>query len=180
MGTSPPFAIDSTWLARVHEVVGWGLALNFTVLINSHHDDWLDNSTTFDSQFPRFIALWTQVAASFASAPPNLLFEVFNEFHEITVVQANTVYATIVPIMRSAGGGNGVRPIYLGGLQFMSAYWILNNPDGIVFPRLPGGGVDPNLRLETHSYDPWGFCGQLPPTQQSWGSASDVAAVVGM
>lgn len=177
MSTAPPYSIDPSWLARVHEVTGWGLSLNMTVLINSHHDDWLDNATTFEAELPRFVSLWSQVSASFASAPPNLLFEVFNEFHEITVEQANQVYASVVPIMRASGGGNAVRPIYLGGLSWMSPYWILANPDAIVFPQLPGGGVDPNLRLETHSYDPYSFCGVLPPTQQTWGTPADVQAV---
>ena len=57
---------------------------------------------------------------------------------------------------------------------------MIANPDAVVFPPLPDGSVDTNLRLETHSYDPWGFCGAIPPTQQTWGSASDVAAVMQM
>ena len=35
----------------------------------------------------------------------------------------------------------------------------------------------PNLRLEMHSYDPYTFCLQNPPTASSWGTPADVAAV---
>lgn len=76
--------------------------------------------------------------------------------------------------------GNAHRPIYLGGLSWMNPHWIVSNPDAVVFPPLPGGDVDPLLRLEVHSYDPFAFCLQNPPTQATWGTPSDVAAVNGM
>ena len=106
MGKSPPYVIDATFLARVHEVTGWALTRNLSVLINSHHDDWIDvaDDGAFQAALPRFQALWTQVAASFASAPTSLFFEVCNEFHLISLANANAVYASVVPIMRAAGG----------------------------------------------------------------------------
>ncbi len=39
------------------------------------------------------------------------------------------------------------------------------------------GAADPNLRLEVHSYDPYRFCLQTPPTQSSWGTPADKAVV---
>ena len=64
MGTAAPYTIDATFLARVHEIVSWGLARNLTLIINSHHDDWMDNKDNFSSMLPRFLALWTQVAGA--------------------------------------------------------------------------------------------------------------------
>ena len=119
MGLTPPYTVNSTWLARVHEVVGWGLSRNMTVLINSHHDDWIDNATTFSMMLPRFTALWAQVSASFSAAPLSLLFEVYNEPHLLNISQLNELYQKVVPIMRGSGGNNPVRPIYLGGLGYM-------------------------------------------------------------
>lgn len=89
------------------------------------------------------------------------------------------MYASVVPIMRT-GGENPNRPIYLGGLQWMSPDWIAKNPDGVIFPPLASGGRDPNLRLEIHSYDPYTFCLQSPPTASTWGTPADVAAVNSM
>ena len=177
LGSTPPYSIDTTFLARVHEVVGWGLSRNLTIVINSHHDDWIDDETTFPSQLPRFLALWTQVSASFSSAPPNLLFEVYNEPQRMTLAQLNQLNSLVVPIMRSQ---NPTRGIYLGGLSWMSPYWILKNPDALVFPALPSGSPDPNLRLEIHSYDPYAFCLQNPPGAQSWGTPSDIITVQNM
>jgi len=153
MGATPPFAIDPAFLARVHEVTGWALARNLSVLVNSHHDDWIDvaDANAFSAALPRFQALWTQVAASFASAPPTLFFEVFNEFHLISLANANAVYASVVPIMRAAGGNNAVRPVYLGGLSWMSPTWITQHPDAIEWPPLADGSRDANLRLEVRA-----------------------------
>lgn len=174
MGQAAPYAIAPDFMARVHEVVGWGLARNLTVLVNSHHDDWIDNSTQFAAQLPRFLALWSQVAASFASAPPTLLFEVLNEPVNLNIDQLNQLYAAVVPLMRAQ---NPTRAIYLGGLSWMSAYWIASHPDAVAWPALPSGQADPHLRLEVHSYDPYAFCLQSPPSASTWGTPSDVAAV---
>jgi hypothetical protein len=174
LGTSPPYAIDAAFLARVRQVVGWGLARNLTIVVNSHHDDWIDSASNFTAQLPRFLALWTQVAAAFAAAPPSLLFEVINEPVSLTLAQLNQLYAAVVPLMRV---GNPSRPIYLGGLSWMSPNWILQNPEAVVFPALPSGAADANLRLEVHSYDPYGFCLQSPPSQATWGTPSDLAVV---
>ena len=173
MATTAPYAIDATFLARVHEVVGWGLQRNLTVVINSHHDDWMDNKDNFSTMLPRFLALWTQVADSFSTAPQSLCFEVINEPVSLTLPQLNQLYAAVVPLMRA---NNPSRPIYLGGLSWMSPYWIAQNPDGVAFPPLASGLPDANLRLEVHSYDPYAFCLQNPPGQSSWGTPSDVAA----
>ena len=62
----------------------------------------------------------------------------------------------------------------------MSPGWLLAHPDGVIFPELPGGGADANLRLEVHSYDPYTFCLQSPPSAQSWGTPADIAVVTDM
>ena len=208
--TSPPYAIDGAFLSRVVQVVGWGLSRNLTTIVNSHHDDWIDSSKNYSEMLPRFLAIWKQVASAFASAPQLLRFEVLNEPVNLTLSQLNDLYAHTVPIMRSGGGNNAEREIYLGGLSWMSAcafekarglyypsgelepyppparthtpraVWIISNPDAVVFPPLPDGSTDAHLRLETHSYDPYKFCLQDPPTASSWGTPADVEAVQGM
>ena len=230
MGETPPYTINASWLARVHEVVGWGLSRNMTILINSHHDDWIDNATTFPTVLPRFVALWEQVAASFAAAPLSLVFEVYNEPHELTLAQLNEMYATVVPVMRASGGGNnGARPIYLGGLSWMSGGFagvsryafpsrlsILYHPQPTGWLRtqtpsssprfrtaratlrsasrptreglltVPGTPLSPPVPLSLtrlpppNRYDPWGFCGAVPPTQTTWGTPGDIATVMSM
>jgi endoglucanase len=173
-GTSPPFAIDGTWMARVETVVGWALARNLTAIINTHHDDWINSESTFSTMLPRFLAVWTQVAARFAAAPPLLRYEVVNELTNLTVNQLNTLYAAVVPVMRGGGGGNAQREIYLGGLSWMSPYWIESN--NFSWPPLADGSRDAHLRLEVHSYDPYKFCLQSPPSESRL-TPADIQAV---
>jgi endoglucanase len=73
--TAPPYTINATWMARVQQVVGWSLAHGFPTIINTHHDDWLDTTTDFAAQLPRFQAIWQQVATAFANASDLLMFE---------------------------------------------------------------------------------------------------------
>jgi hypothetical protein len=134
----------------------------------------LQSKDAFSAQLPRFVALWQQVADSFAAAPPALLFEVLNEPVNVNISQLNQMYAAVLPVMRK---NNPTRTVFMGGLSWMSAYWIASNPDAVVFPPLPSGAPDANLALEVHSYDPYAFCLQSPPTQQSWGTPADVAVV---
>lgn len=189
---SAPYTINATWLARVKEVVTWGTSRGLPVIINSHHDDWIDIPDNFETELPRFKAIWTQVSAYFSDFSDTLLhFEVLNEPVKMNVTQLNEMNAAIIPIMRQL---NPTRPIYLGGLQWMSPYWILNNPDTMIFPLLPNGAVDPNLRLETHSYDPYNSCGgknvPLTPTDfatisalyaniSNWGVTRHIAVLMG-
>ena len=121
------------------------------------------------AELPRFVALWTQLSNAFSSAPPNLYFEVFNEPHVMSVDNLNTMNNVIVPIMRRS---NPTRTIYLGGLNWMSPQWIISNPNAMAFPDTL------NLRLEVHSYDPYNFCMQNPPSITQWGSVADQAALV--
>ncbi len=180
LGTAPPYAIDPPFLTRVQTVVGWCLARNLTCVVNTHHDDWIGSApnASFPAALPRFVALWTALGAAFAAAPPALLFEVINEpVAPLSLDNLNALYAAVLPAVRAT---NPTRTVYLGGLSWMSPYWIEKNPDAVVFPPLADGRADANLALEVHSYDPYAFCLQSPPTATSWGSPADVAAVDAM
>lgn len=171
---APPYAVNATWMARVEQVAGWCTQRNFSVcMINSHHDDWINvaNETQFYELLPRFEAIWMQVAAAFADAPPNLVFEILNEPSTITLPLLNALYAAVIPIIRAS---NPSRTIFFGGLEWMNPSWIAQNPDSLVLPA-----TDPNLALSVHSYDPYTFTSP-PISDFAWGNASDVATVVSM
>ena len=76
--TTPPYAIDSSFLNRVTEVVGWSIAQGLITVLNTHHEDWMDNATTFEQELPRLKAIWEQIATHFQQYNTSLLvFEVF-------------------------------------------------------------------------------------------------------
>ena len=172
-----PFTIDPAFMTRVQQVVVWSLSRNLTTIINAHHDDWVNSEAHYEAKLPRYLAIWAQVAAAFAAAPAALRFETLNEPTNLTIAQLNDMHAKVLPVMR-AGGNNPSREVYLVGLSWDGADWLLQHPDAVVFPLLPSGVPDPHLRFEVHSYDPYQFCLQDPPTAASWGTAAEVGAVV--
>jgi endoglucanase len=78
MDTLAPYTVDSTWMARVEELVDYALNEGLVVIINSHHDnDWLYHE--FPTKMVRFEALWEQIALHFKDKPEDLVFEIVNE-----------------------------------------------------------------------------------------------------
>jgi endoglucanase len=176
-GLTPPYTINATWLERVKTVVGWCLAQDLQCIINSHWDTWLDqaNSSLFEAALPRYRAIWEQVSAAFAGAPPALFFESYNEPHLMSTDSLNSMLATFYAAVRPL---HPTRLLILGWLNYMGPSWIqqdgAQNWNAMV---LPGGGSDPNLAVETHSYDPYEVCGK---GSEPWGKPSDLAAMAFM
>ena len=42
--TAPPWKVDSKFMDRVEQIVGWSLKRGLRTVLNSHHDDWLDDA----------------------------------------------------------------------------------------------------------------------------------------
>lgn len=81
-----PYHIDDAWMARVHEVVDWCLAENLYVIVNTHHETWLeraDMGTAYEEISPELKAVWTQIANEFCGYDQRLIFEGMNEPHSI-------------------------------------------------------------------------------------------------
>ena len=94
--STPPYTISSGWLSTVNTTVYWCLSYNLTCIVNSHHDDWLNDANAFDAALPRFLAIWTQISALFMGAPQALQFEVYNEPSNINSTQVcSTVDGTM-------------------------------------------------------------------------------------
>ena len=169
----PPYQIDPAFFDRVEKVLDWSLARGMVTIVNSHHDDWLDNNTTFAEKLPRFKAIWKQVSERFQSKPETLLFEIYNEPHIMSVDELNAMNAAVHSIIRVR---NPYRIIILGGLQFMSPSWQTSHPGQMKIPR-----NDSQLMVEVHSYDPFDYamCGDANKgkCRASWGTPTDVEAV---
>ncbi len=74
--------IDSAWLARVKEVVDYAIDNDMYVILNLHHENWIDRAdlgTAYDEMRPKFIKVWTQIAETFSSYDQHLIFESMNE-----------------------------------------------------------------------------------------------------
>lgn len=152
-----PYTVEPAWLARVATVVGWATSRNLSVIVNSHDDAWLDvaDEGAFDAALPRFLAIWTQVAAKFAGTSLLLQFEVFNEPHIMSLRSLNAMQAAVHAIIRKA---DATRKVVVCGLEMEGPWWINSKAAaGLVLPTNADGSDDANLVLQIHDYSPFGF-----------------------
>lgn len=79
-GEGPDYTINADWLARVKEIVDYGIANDMFVILNVHHEEW--HMPTYENEAAAqeiLCALWSQIADYFADYNEKLIFEGMNE-----------------------------------------------------------------------------------------------------
>lgn len=171
--TTAPYTIDPTFLARVDQVLDWGVASGLTIVINIHHFDQIMT----DAQGSRawFLALWTQLSAHYKDLPDSVMFELLNEPNGDLSDQAflDSMYADAIRIIRA---DNPTRTIIAGGL-----WW--NSSGSLADLTLPTG--ENNVIGTFHMYVPMEFTHSgatwidpVPAPGATWtGTASERAQI---
>lgn len=151
--TKAPYTIDANWMNRVEQIVDWGLARGFYIIINSHHDDWIKKNYADQSQRDRYDSIWSQMAIRFQHKSEKLLFEIINEPNGLTLAQVNELNKRVLSIIRKT---NPTRTVLYSGHNYAGA-------SDMMAAAIPD---DPYLIAYFHSYDPWSFAGESKGT---WG-----------
>ena len=167
---TPPYTVDSAWMARVDTVVSWGLRRGLLIIIDAHHETWLKtaladtakNLAHADSCVARFDSIWSQIATRFSDKSDSLIFEMINEPYPMADSNVNKLNARVLKIIRRT---NPTRIVAFSGYMW-------SNSGELVTAAIPDTS-DKYLMGYYHSYDPWPFGLQGPGT---YGSASDIAA----
>ncbi len=76
------YTIDPAWLDRVQEVVDYAYKQDMYVILNVHHENWInraDLGTAYDEMSPKLTQIWQQIATRFADYDQHLIFEGMNE-----------------------------------------------------------------------------------------------------
>ncbi len=165
-------AINAAWLERVKEVVDWCLEEDMYVIINTHHEEWLDRNPFYSKQVEnnrKLAALWTNIATYFRDYGEKLIFAGTNETTvnwaapnaEQQTVQ-NSYNQTFVDAVRETGGKNYYRNLVVQTFA-CSPYHGLNGF------TIPDDKVEGRLSVEFHYYDPYEYCGNC--TYYYWGNA---------
>lgn len=74
--------IDPEWMARVKEVVDYGIKNDMYIILNVHHENWVNRSdfaNAYNEMQPKLMKIWTQIATEFKDYDQHLIFECLNE-----------------------------------------------------------------------------------------------------
>lgn len=147
---------------RVQEVVDLALNEGLYVILDTHHEEWLDLKTERKQEIrEEFTAVWTQIAVRFQDYGEKLLFESMNEPRlrdsdvewtsgtEELRDMVNDLNATFVETIRNTGGNNGKR------FLLICPYASNNETDAMEGLAVPD---DSRLIVSIHMYTPYSFC----------------------
>ena len=162
--------VDKAWLARIREVTDWCLANGLKVIINTHHDKWLEARPTYayqDENNQKLSLLWKNIASEFAAYDYRVAFAGTNEVHvrdnwgkpdtENLAVQ-NSYNQTFIDAVRATGGNNAKRHLLVQTYVCNPDYGLYNG-DFIIPVDAANGSLD-YLSVEFHFYNPWEYAGE--------------------
>lgn len=166
--------VDPAWMARVKEVVDWCLAEDMQVILNTHHELWLEScpvNSMKDKLNSKLGKLWTNIATAFADYDGRLAFAGTNE---VTVnwqaptaenydVQ-NSFNQVFVNAVRATGGNNAKRNLIVQTYATDPSYGLA----GFVIPSDP---AENRLSVEFHYYSPYSYCSGGDGSYYYWGKA---------
>jgi endoglucanase len=160
MSETEPYSIDTKFMERIAEVVGWATERKLVVVLNAHHEGWFKKDP--NGQMIRFENLWRQIATRFKDVPDELLvFEILNESDEKTINAAQTTEMNerILKIIRET---NPTRSVIIAAIGDNDKHLVKE----LVVPN------DPYIIATYHCYDPWFFASGQPrnATEAKWGS----------
>lgn len=155
------YNIDRAWLARVREVVDYGVENDMFVILNTHHEEWyMPRQSDVDEDLRELGRIWEQIAEEFRDYDERLLFEGMNEprlrgdgaewrgtpeAREIV----NRYAETFVRTVRASGGNNEYRSLLISPYAASSAR---ENLEAVKIPENAG-----NIIVSVHAYLPYDF-----------------------
>ena len=177
IGSPSNYAVSSSYLDRIEEIVDWCLARNLIVIIDVHGDHWFwesfDNSSSYYAtgndrlaRIDRFKAIWRDISNRFQTKPNSVLFEIMNEpFFSMSASEVIDINTQILSLIRST---NPTRCVIVtgGGENSFEAPLQLSD----VFIQ-----SDNYLIATFHYYRPRAFTssGSQNQTDNDWGTLAD-------
>ena len=167
---SQAMSIDRAWMDRVKEIVDWCLEYDMKVIINTHHDKWLESrplNQYKEENCQKLALLWLNIASEFASYDYRLAFAGTNEVHEPNnwgkptaenLAVQNAYNQTFVDIVRSTGGNNLKRHLIVQTYVCNPEFGLYNND--FIIPTDVAGNGNEYMSVEFHYYTPWDYCGE--------------------
>ncbi len=165
---SDSYIINEKWLAYVKEVVDYAYDLDMFVILNVHHEDWVNVDEFTEESYAKAAQMlediWGQVAETFAGYGQHLIFEGMNEPRQVGLggtvewgggdaasqKYVNDLNKVFVDAIRGQGSDfNKERLLMLPGYAASSNIPTIKS---IVVPENSG-----NVALSVHAYFPYTF-----------------------
>lgn len=188
MSSDGTYTISSEYLARIKTVVDWCYKYNMFVILDVHHEAWINNTSlrsNWKSISTELQAVWKQLASYFGDYDQHLIFEGMNEpryagaDNEWTGDDAgykivNYYSQMFVSTVRSSTKGhNYERCLMVPGYAASNSSTVLKS---ISIPTYGGKAAD-NIIISVHCYSPYDFCLADTKTTFSASSSSDTADI---
>ena len=157
--------IDPEWMARVKEVVDYGIKNDMYIILNVHHENWINRSDfadAYDEMQPKLMKIWSQIAEEFKDYDQHLIFECMNEpravgtDHEWWAAEAvpecdviNKLEHDFVDLIRSTDG-----PYAKTRLLMLPGYCASAETQFLEAIDVPN---DPYVAVSIHAYSPYDF-----------------------
>jgi len=163
------YEIYPEYMARVKEVVDYAYDAGLFIIINVHHEGWVnrkDIDKAYEEIGKELAAVWNQISDTFASYDQHLIFEGMNEPRaQGTQYEWNGTLAcydainyldqVFVETVKSNGkGNNSERMLMIPGYAASSSSNVLKT---IKLPEINGKTAS-NLCVAVHCYSPYNFC----------------------
>ncbi|MDD6050060.1 MAG: glycoside hydrolase family 5 protein [Clostridiales bacterium] len=163
------YTINPAFLARVKEVVDMAYDEGLFVIINLHHEAWVNDrnlDTKYEQIGVQLSAVWRQLADAFADYDQHLIFEGMNEPRmqgsaaewngtKEGIAAVNYLNQVFVNTIRTdAKGYNAERALMIPGYAASSSSAVMA---AIQLPQWNGATAE-NIIVSVHCYTPYDFC----------------------
>nr|AMO13175.1 glycoside hydrolase [uncultured bacterium] len=161
------YNIDSAFMKRVREIVGYAVENDMYILLNSHHDEGIfkfkdDNMETSKTAFKK---VWEQIAGQFKNENEKLIFEGLNEPRTIGSprewqggteeewTNLNAMEQIFVNAVRASGSNNTKRILLISTYAASAEQSAMN---GVKIPNDPSNSINKFI-VSVHAYAPYNF-----------------------
>lgn len=156
------YNVEPEWMARVKEVVDYGINNDMFVILNTHHEEWYyPDSENKDEDIKQLKTLWEQIAEEFKGYDEHLIFEGLNEPRLRNTAMEwtggtpeaqniiNEYEQAFYDTVRSSGGNNDKRHLMLTG------YAASSQSSSLQAIKIPEN--DNKIIISVHGYLPYSF-----------------------
>ena len=160
-------SISRIWMDRIKEVIDWCLEYNLKVIVNVHHEKWLESRPLYankEENCQKLALLWLNIANELNKYDYRVAFAGTNEVHEPdkwgkpTAENLNVQNAynqTFIDIVRATGMNNAKRHLIVQTYACNADYGLYNG-DFIIPTDIEGNDY---MSVELLYYNPWEYVG---------------------